>query len=52
MDIDRLYAAALAAQKSGQEGEAERLYRQILERTAVPEAQVNLANLLARQSRM
>jgi predicted O-linked N-acetylglucosamine transferase (SPINDLY family) len=51
MDIDRLYAAALAAQKSGQEGEAERLYRQILERTAVPEAQVNLANLLARQSR-
>jgi predicted O-linked N-acetylglucosamine transferase (SPINDLY family) len=51
MDIDRLYGAALAAQKSGQDAEAERLYRQILTLAPVPEAQVNLANLLARQNR-
>jgi predicted O-linked N-acetylglucosamine transferase (SPINDLY family) len=51
MDINQLYGAALAAQKSGQEAEAERLYRQILGQTAIPEAMVNLGNLLSRQSR-
>ena len=51
MDIDQLYAAALAAQKSGQAGEAERLYRQILEQASPPEVLVNLGNLLARQRR-
>src|SRR4051812_2003702 len=51
MDIDQLYAAALAAQKSNQEAQAERLYRQILEQAPVPEALVNLGNLLARQGR-
>jgi protein O-GlcNAc transferase len=51
MDIDQLYAAALAAQKSGQAGEAERLYRLILEQASPPEALVNLGNLLARQGR-
>ena len=51
MDIDQLYGAALAAQKSGQEAEAERLYRQILEQASPPEVLVNLGNLLARQGR-
>lgn len=51
MDIDQLYGAALAAQKSGQEAQAERLYRQILEQAAPPEVLVNLGNLLARQTR-
>ena len=51
MDIDQLYGAALAAQKSGQEAEAERLYRQILEQASPPEVLVNLGNLLARQTR-
>src|SRR3569833_1641014 len=51
MDINQLYTAALAAQKSGQEAEAERLYRQILEQASPPEALVNLGNLLARQGR-
>src|ERR1700760_4307344 len=51
MDIAQLYDAALAAQKSGQEAEAERLYRQILEQASPPEALVNLGNLLARQGR-
>jgi len=51
MDINQLYNAALAAQKSGQEAEAERLYRQILEQASPPEALVNLGNLLARQGR-
>ena len=51
MDINQLYGAALAAQKSGQETEAERLYRQILEQASPPEALVNLGNLLARQGR-
>jgi len=51
MDINQLYSAALAAQKSGQEAQAERLYRQILEQASPPEALVNLGNLLARQGR-
>ena len=51
MDIAQLYDAALAAQKSGQEAEAERLYRQILEQASPPEVLVNLGNLLARQGR-
>ncbi|HEY8253413.1 MAG TPA: tetratricopeptide repeat protein [Rhizomicrobium sp.] len=51
MDIDQLYGAALAAQKSGQEAEAERLYRRILEQASPPEVLVNLGNLLARQTR-
>ena len=51
MDIDQLYSAALAAQKAGQETEAERLYRQILDQASPPEVLVNLGNLLARQGR-
>jgi predicted O-linked N-acetylglucosamine transferase (SPINDLY family) len=51
MDVDQLYGAALAAQKLGQEAEAERLYRQILEQASPPEVLVNLGNLLARQGR-
>ena len=51
MDIAQLYDAALAAQKSGQDAEAERLYRQILEQASPPEVLVNLGNLLARQTR-
>ena len=51
MDRDQLYGAALAAQKSGQEAEAERLYRQILEQASPPDVLVNLGNLLARQAR-
>jgi predicted O-linked N-acetylglucosamine transferase (SPINDLY family) len=51
MDIDQLYNAALAAQKSGREAEAERLYRRILEQASRPEVLVNLGNLLARQNR-
>jgi protein O-GlcNAc transferase len=51
MDISQLYAIALMAQKSGQEAEAERLYRQILGQAIVPEVLVNLGNLLARQGR-
>lgn len=51
MDIQQLHDAALAAQKSGREAEAERLYRQILQRAALPEVLVNLGNLLSRQGR-
>ncbi len=51
MDINQLYAAALAAQRSGQEAQAERLYRQILDQASPPEVLVNLGNLLARQGR-
>ncbi len=51
MDINQLYSAALAAQRSGREAEAEQLYRQILDQMPVPEALVNLGNLLARQGR-
>lgn len=51
MDSHPIYLAALAAQKSGQEAEAERLYRQVLAQASVPEALVNLGNLLARQGR-
>lgn len=46
-----LYAQAIAAQQSGNAAEAERLYRMLLDRAAMPEAHVNLGNLLTRQGR-
>ena len=49
MDAGELYNQALAAQKNGNLAEAERLYRQIP--SPLPEALVNLGNLLSRQGR-
>jgi protein O-GlcNAc transferase len=49
MDAGQLYNQALAAQKSGDLAEAERLYRLIP--GEAPEVLVNLGNLLARQGR-
>jgi protein O-GlcNAc transferase len=49
MDAGQLYSQALAAQKSGNLAEAERLYRQIM--NPPPEVLVNLGNILAAQGR-
>jgi protein O-GlcNAc transferase len=51
MDVQALYAQAVAAQKSGDLAEAERLHREILAGAAIPEVMVNYANLLARLGR-
>jgi protein O-GlcNAc transferase len=51
MDLQALYEQAASAQKSGNLGHAERLYREILANAAIPEAMVNYANLLARLGR-
>ena len=51
MDIPSVYNQARAAQQAGNLVEAERLYRQILGQTAVPEVLVNLGNVLAAQNR-
>lgn len=46
MDLDKLYAQAVAAQKSGNLPEAELRYREILTTAAIPEVMVNHANVL------
>jgi len=51
MDLQSLYNQALAAQRAGNLAEAERLYRQILGHTVLPEVLVNLGNVLAQQGR-
>jgi protein O-GlcNAc transferase len=51
MDLQSLYRQALTAQRAGQLAEAERLYRQILTQANLPEALVNLGNVLAAQNR-
>ena len=51
MDLQSVYNQARAAQQAGNLAEAERLYRQVLEQTAVPEVLVNLGNVLAAQNR-
>ncbi len=47
MDLDQLYAQAVAAQKSGDLPQAELRYREILATAAIPEIMVNHANVLA-----
>ena len=51
MDLQGLYNQALTAQRAGNLTEAERLYRQILQQTALPEVLVNLGNVLGAQNR-
>jgi predicted O-linked N-acetylglucosamine transferase (SPINDLY family) len=51
MDLQQVYGQARQAQKDGDLLEAERLYRQILGQSAVPEVLVNLGNVLAAQNR-
>ena len=51
MDLQSVYNQALAAQRSGNLAEAERLYRQILGHAILPEVLVNLGNVLAAQTR-
>ncbi len=46
MDLDKMYAQAVAAQKSGNLPEAELRYREILTTAAIPEVMVNHANVL------
>lgn len=50
-DLQQLYAQALTAQQQGRLAEAEALYRQLLAQALVPEALVNLGNVLNRQGR-
>ncbi len=50
-DINRLYAQAVAAQKSGNFAEAELRYREILGAAAIPEVMVNHANMLVAMNR-
>jgi len=50
-DLQQLYAQALTAQQQGRLAEAEALYRQLLTQAQVPEALVNLGNVLNRQGR-
>jgi predicted O-linked N-acetylglucosamine transferase (SPINDLY family) len=51
MDLDKLYAQAVAAQKSGNLPEAELRYREILTTAAIPEVMVNHANVLVAMGR-
>ncbi len=51
MDLDKLYAQAVAAQKSGNLPEAELRYREILTAAAIPEVMVNHANVLVAMGR-
>jgi protein O-GlcNAc transferase len=51
MDLQSVYNQAQAAQRSGNLAEAERLYRQMLAHAILPEALVNLGNVLAAQNR-
>jgi predicted O-linked N-acetylglucosamine transferase (SPINDLY family) len=51
MDLDKLYAQAVAAQKSGNLMEAELRYREILGVAAIPEVMVNHGNVLAAMGR-
>jgi len=51
IDLDKLYAQAVAAQKSGNLPEAELRYREILGVTAIPEVMVNHGNVLAAMGR-
>jgi protein O-GlcNAc transferase len=51
MDLDKLYAQAVAAQKSGNLIEAELRYREILGAALIPEVMVNHANVLAAMGR-
>lgn len=51
MDLQSVYNQALAAQRAGQLTEAERLYREMLAHTPLPEVLVNLGNVLAAQNR-
>ena len=51
MDLDQLYAQAVAAQKSGNLPQAELRYREILSAAAIPEVMVNHANILAAMNR-
>lgn len=51
MDINQTYAQAVAAQKSGNLPEAERLYRAILDQAPIPEVMVNRGNVLTAMGR-
>ena len=51
MGLDKLYAQAVAAQKSGNLVEAELRYREILDAALIPEVMVNHANVLAAMGR-
>lgn len=51
MDLQSVYNQALAAQRAGQLAQAERLYREMLAHTPLPEVLVNLGNVLAAQNR-
>jgi protein O-GlcNAc transferase len=51
MGLDKLYAQAVAAQKSGNLVEAELRYREILGAALIPEVMVNHANVLAAMGR-
>ena len=51
MDLDQLYAQAIAAQKSGDFAQAELRYREILGAAAIPEVMVNHANVLVMMNR-
>ena len=51
MDLDQLYAQAVAAQKGGDFAQAELRYREILGTAAIPEVMVNHANVLVIMNR-
>lgn len=51
MDINQLYAQAVAARKAGNLMEAERLYRAILDQALIPEVLVNHGNVLTAMGR-
>lgn len=51
MDINQLYAQAVAARKGGNLVEAERLYRAILAQAPIPEVLVNHGNVLTAMGR-
>lgn len=51
MDLDQLYAQAVAAQKNGDFAQAELRYREILGAAAIPEVMVNHANVLVMMNR-
>jgi predicted O-linked N-acetylglucosamine transferase (SPINDLY family) len=51
MDINQLYAQAIAAQKNGNLVEAERLYSTILAQAPIPEVLVNHGNVLTAMGR-
>lgn len=51
MDINQVYAQAVAAQQAGNLPEAERLYRAILDQAPIPEVMVNRGNVLTAMGR-